>query len=846
MKKTILILASNPRQDLDLSCEIRDLKAAIKRNKDFTVEIEPAVRLDNFQNHFHEYHPSIVHFCGHGEGDEGLVVGSGKLLSNNALSGLFKIFGAECVLLNACTTEIQANAIKKYVSYVIGTSKEISDRAAYLFAVGFYRALGYGETIERSYELGCNAIEIGLQVKLVPEISATSRKFEVVEPEATPAEPLKIILNKNSARSDRELSVNTPSEFTETILKEVDRKDYYDNLRDVLKRFGQTTIERKEPITKFEYEQRQTFLNKVEKFWIKGFLKPSLYFNTAIDENRDDSSQIMRPLDNLEVIPIDIDSSYDELHQTDITGQIGDGKTLLILGDPGSGKTIALLQLAERLIKQTQQNMTKPIPVVFNLSSWGEKQPLTEWLIEELKEKYQVHKTWSEAWIENQQLTLLLDGLDEVRENCRNACVKAINKFVATHLETEIVVCSRVKDYEAIAERLLLSSAVCIQPLSKQQLADFLENADNSLLGLRTAIEQDREIAKFARTPLILNMMTWTYQGWSVEECQKQFRIAQDREFNLFESYIEKNLNQENREAKYSKDRVVHWLSWLAKTMVDESKIIFLIEKMQPTMLESQSERTSYQTSNFLLGWLSCGLILGLTGGLIRGLIFGLSVGLITGSSPEINLFEQMSWSWQRVESRVFREGLFVWLIFGLIGAINSGLIEGLIKGLFVGLLVGLVKAINSGMSSTEVKQRAIPNQGIWSSGKNSITIGLFVGLIFWLIFRLGIGLFAVLNFGLSSGLSFLLSGGLTLGLGIMLYVVQNVGLLNGGATCIKHYNLRRILFRKGRIPWNYARFLDYASDRLLMKKVGGGYIFYHRMLMEHFARRDRASREML
>ena len=65
------------------------------------------------------------------------------------------------------------------------------------------------------------------------------------------------------------------------------------------------------------------------------------------------------------------------------------------------------------------------------------------------------------------------------------------------------------------------------------------------------------------------------------------------------------------------------------------------------------------------------------------------------------------------------------------------------------------------------------------------------------------------------------------------------VGLKYGGVTCLQHFNLRRVLYRKGRIPWNYARFLDYASERLLMKKVGGGYVFYHRMLMEHFAQRN-------
>jgi hypothetical protein len=57
-----------------------------------------------------------------------------------------------------------------------------------------------------------------------------------------------------------------------------------------------------------------------------------------------------------------------------------------------------------------------------------------------------------------------------------------------------------------------------------------------------------------------------------------------------------------------------------------------------------------------------------------------------------------------------------------------------------------------------------------------------------------------------------------------------------GGQAVLQHFTLRLILYFKGFIPWNYAKFLDWASDKLFLQKVGGGYIFIHRSLMEHFA----------
>ena len=65
------------------------------------------------------------------------------------------------------------------------------------------------------------------------------------------------------------------------------------------------------------------------------------------------------------------------------------------------------------------------------------------------------------------------------------------------------------------------------------------------------------------------------------------------------------------------------------------------------------------------------------------------------------------------------------------------------------------------------------------------------------------------------------------------------VGLACGGAAYIQHFVLRFLLWCARSVPFNYPRFLDYATERILLRKVGGGYIFIHGLLLEYFASLD-------
>ncbi len=184
----ILILTANPKgtDPLSLGVEVRRIEEALQRarNRDhFKVFSKSAVRTIDLRRALLESRPQIVHFSGHGAGTQGLVLendaGKIQLVSTEALARLFGAFEfgeIECVLLNACYSEVQAEAIHQYVDCVIGMHQPIGDRAAIQFAEGFYDALGSGSSYEEAYKVGCSAIDLeGISEYLTPVLKIRRR-----------------------------------------------------------------------------------------------------------------------------------------------------------------------------------------------------------------------------------------------------------------------------------------------------------------------------------------------------------------------------------------------------------------------------------------------------------------------------------------------------------------------------------------------------------------------------------------------------------------------------------------------------------------------------------------------
>jgi len=538
-----------------------------------------------------------------------------------------------------------------------------------------------------------------------------------------------------------------------------------------------------------EQKNREHMLRRVYSIWIegggRGVLEHSLHravlIALGLQEQPDalenpwrmimqEMEQSPRPLpDGTRITQV-----YDE----------ADGE-LLILGAPGAGKTTLLLELTRDLLDRAKEDVTHPIPVIFNLSSWAEKrQSLSLWLIEELNTKYLVPRPLSQSWIEQDQLLLLLDGLDEVEMTARKECVEALNEYHKSHGLVPLVVCSRSAEYFAKKTHLLLRRAVAIQPLTQEQIDKYLASAGNQLVGLHSLLSNNPDLQMLATNPLMLSIFSLAYQGQPVEDFVAESPDKAQQQ--LFTMYVKRTLQRRAVTTIYSSQQTIQWLAWLASQLKRSNQSEFYLERMQADWLANkQAYRLS---SNLVVGcvlvlfgllayWLFYGFHFGLFIGLIDGLIVGLYLGFVYVSLDSFVLewFKKLS---QNTRSALEREkrgsnkqytlGKFLEseILFGCLGGILVGpligflmigpqytifskLTYGLYNVLIMGLLFGLIGRLGAEIQPAEVVAWS------WGGIKQRLGMGVFfglcIGLVLWPIFSVH-GPSAIL-FGLLIGL---------------------------------------------------------------------------------------------
>jgi hypothetical protein len=220
--------------------------------------------------------------------------------------------------------------------------------------------------------------------------------------------------------------------------------------------------------------------------------------------------------------------------------------------------------------------------------------------------------------------------------------------------------------------------------------------------------------------------------------------------------------------------------------------IIALIFGVRSIKQNLRNDIQTFETFDFSWTRAVKGTILGLISGVLGAGIVGMFSLLVS------EIFARNRGSVESLSGYGFLADIITW--GSLLGFILYGMRFGTI-GLLGGLIIG-------GVSSKVIEIKAFPNQGIQLSKRNAVFVGGIAFLLGWLILGISFGSFLALT-------------------SIAWF---------GGLDVIQHFVLRFMLFRNKYAPLKYSLFLDHCVDLIFLRRVGGGYIFVHRLLMEHFA----------
>ena len=399
--------------------------------------------------------------------------------------------------------------------------------------------------------------------------------------------------------------------------------------------------------TNRELRNRENVLQNIYVSWIEGYLQPALAEGRAIDLTLTVApTAVARKAPHVsgqgeQVVAQPIFDLFEEV-----------GRSLLILGSPGSGKTITLLQLAEALLAEARSDPGQPIPVILNLASWGQGQrPLAEWLVEEIFSQYGVPRRLSRTWIEQNLWLYLLDGLDEVADEAQAGCVAAINAFRGEY-PAEMVVCSRAGEYELLPQKLNLATAVHIQALSDAQVSGYLDGQEE--------LVSDPELSELTHSPLFLGIMALAFRGAPDEKLASLASGAGGRR-ELFARYVAEMFVRRPlpEDGRYDEIQSRQWLTHLAQGLQRHSQTIFGIEQLQPGWLRRR-QRLYLAVVGFL-----CGFMIGpfqgvaellsgtsLVGAVVNGLLYGVSAGGGVAVAAVLSVGIQKRWL------RIFTGGL--------------------------------------------------------------------------------------------------------------------------------------------------------------------------------------------
>ncbi|MCB9706946.1 MAG: serine/threonine protein kinase [Myxococcales bacterium] len=554
--------------------------------------------------------------------------------------------------------------------------------------------------------------------------------------------------------------------------------------------------------------------------------------------------------------------------------------SLLLVGGLGSGKTTALLTLARAALRRARRDPTSPAPVVLGLASWAQasarrRLTLGEWVVAELRDKYGIPGRLAAAWIADDALALLLDGLDEVAPERRAACVKAIAEHRREHL-APLIVSGRTSVCEALAaagHRLPLAIAVELGRLDPAQVEVILDRGGEAFAGLRAAFSADAALRELlCASPLLLDIAAQAFRGRPPAAIARGAGSREALGQRIWSAYVARALERRPLADGDAGRDFVRRLGWLARGLEREGAAELWIERMQPTWLEGQGERGLFAALAIAAAGLGAAAIIGALLGLATSAAIALPTAALAGLAlaafvagslgvARIRPLERLAWSWRAMVAgagRASARGLLLGLAIAAIAALvwGRGASTSVAVAVFVANLVvyaglfGVMLVVLAGLVGAAPSGSWRPNQGIRNAARNAGSVAAIVALALALpmltmtaivgaaapesIFTAEAAPSPALREATAVWSRDPLRFVVAVELCIALTLGYVAGLLRGGFAVIQHGVLRFLL--RGRLPLGLVALLEAASERALLQRIGGGYRFVHAGLREHLA----------
>jgi hypothetical protein len=564
-------------------------------------------------------------------------------------------------------------------------------------------------------------------------------------------------------------------------------------------------------------------------------------------------------------------------------------RRLLIVGEPGSGKTMAAYSLIEHLDKT--EGAEGRIPLLVNLSAWEAQENFEAFLVDYLCSSvgYGVRqRSVASAFVSSRRHSLILDGLDEIPAGLRQHFSERLDEFVrGLPSEVGVVVTCRTQEYEELLAAhptgLGLVQAVEILPLTDQQLdSAFVELAkldkDWEAFLSQRHLRAYQRVRDLLSNPLFLNLAV--VGRLSRSQLLDWTTTEQELRDLVLDRYLDRTLADQRQ---YEPADARRYFAWIARFLNGVEVSPFGLKTSDFTVFDFADLTPPDLPRRYrLFGALATGLILMLVMDLLLGLFALLgeelyppprpSIGEVLAPGLAFGLIGALLGGWPYKRSAVSSRVTFVWPSTrqqrrDFLVRAGRGLVRGLVLGLVFGLVIGLVAGLFALLYGSEVGVAVV-------TGLRWLVLGLVFGLVGGLIMGLGWGLVETrsalitsrtpaeassrsldtalvwlilglvggpLGGGLAFGLFAAAVGGelvlaLIVGLGLGLIGGLVVGLNTGGWFVLLQKVAHRRLARAGNLPPRPYDFLEWGIEKQIFRRVGGGVRFRHNLIQQHLA----------